>query len=116
MLITAALFLTALTGTGLLAAGARFNVAHLGSGFFAPLLLGPVLAVLLTGLLVILASRFGLPVSTTHVSVGAIGGVGLVNGSIRKGVIGAILASWLSTLPVAALGGATTYFLLRFFS
>ena len=71
---------------------------------------------MVTGFLVILASRFGLPVSTTHVSVGAISGIGLVNGSARKGVIGAILASWLLTLPVAALAGATTYVLLRFYS
>jgi PiT family inorganic phosphate transporter len=71
---------------------------------------------MVTGLLVILASRFGLPVSTTHVAVGAIGGVGLVNGSISKGVIGGILASWLLTLPLAALAGATTYVLLHFFS
>jgi PiT family inorganic phosphate transporter len=69
-----------------------------------------------TGLLVILASRFGLPVSTTHVSVGAISGIGLVNGSARKRVIGGILAAWLLTLPVAALAGATTYVLLRFFT
>jgi inorganic phosphate transporter, PiT family len=70
---------------------------------------------MVTGLLVILASRFGLPVSTTHVAVGAIGGVGLVNGSLSKGVIGGILASWLLTLPLAALAGATVYVLLRFF-
>ena len=70
---------------------------------------------IVTGLLVILASRFGLPVSTTHVSVGAIGGIGLANGSVDKGVMGGILASWLLTLPVAAIVGALTYALLAFF-
>lgn len=68
-----------------------------------------------TGLLVILASRFGLPVSTTHVSVGAISGIGLANGSAHKGVIGAILAAWLLTLPVAAILGALLYALRGFF-
>lgn len=68
-----------------------------------------------TGLLVILASRFGLPVSTTHVSVGAISGIGLTNGSAHKGVIGAILAAWLLTLPVAAILGALLYALRGFF-
>lgn len=68
-----------------------------------------------TGLLVIFASRFGLPVSTTHVSVGAIGGIGLVNGSADKGVIGGILTSWLLTLPVAAAIGALVYTVLAFF-
>jgi PiT family inorganic phosphate transporter len=70
---------------------------------------------LVTGLLVLCASRFGLPVSTTHVSVGAIGGIGLANGSANKGVIGGILASWLVTLPAAAATGALTYTLLALF-
>lgn len=71
---------------------------------------------LVTGLLVIFASRFGLPVSTTHVAVGAISGIGLVNGSADKGVMGGILASWLLTLPVAAALGALIYALLDFSS
>lgn len=70
---------------------------------------------MVTGLLVILASRYGLPVSTTHVSVGAIGGVGLANGSANNGVIGGILASWLLTLPVAGVIGALAYTSLAFF-
>lgn len=69
---------------------------------------------LVTGLLVILASRYGLPVSTTHVSVGAISGIGLVNGSANRGLMGGILASWLLTLPIAAAMGALTYVLLGF--
>ena len=65
-----------------------------------------------TALLVIFASRFGLPVSTTHVSVGAITGVGLVNGTADKRVISSILASWLLTLPIAAVLATGTYALL----
>jgi inorganic phosphate transporter, PiT family len=57
---------------------------------------------LVTGVLVIAASRFGLPVSTTHVSVGAISGLGLVNGSVNKGVLRNIVLSWVLTLPIAA--------------
>lgn len=67
---------------------------------------------LVTGLLVILASRYGLPVSTTHVSVGAIGGIGLANGSAARGAIGGILASWVLTLPIAAALAALIYSLL----
>ena len=70
---------------------------------------------LVTGLLVILASRYGLPVSTTQVSVGAISGIGLANGSAARGVIGGILASWLLTLPIAAATAALIYSLLTFF-
>lgn len=58
---------------------------------------------LVSAFLVIVASRFGLPVSTTHVTIGAITGVGLINGSVNKTMISGILASWLVTLPTAAL-------------
>lgn len=71
---------------------------------------------LVTGLLVILASRYGLPVSTTHVSVGAISGIGLANGSADQGVIGGILASWVLTLPVAGVIGALIYGALGLFT
>jgi PiT family inorganic phosphate transporter len=69
---------------------------------------------LVTSLLVIGASRLGMPVSTTHVSVGAITGVGLVNGTADRSVLSAILMSWLLTLPVAALSaGLAAYALIR---
>ena len=64
---------------------------------------------LVTAFLVIFASRLGMPVSTTHVSVGAISGIGIVNGSAGKGVIGSILLSWLLTLPVAAAIAALAF-------
>lgn len=64
---------------------------------------------LVTALLVISASRYGLPVSTTHVSVGAISGVGLINGTADKKVIGTILLSWVMTLPIAAATAAAAY-------
>jgi inorganic phosphate transporter, PiT family len=64
---------------------------------------------LVTALLVIAASRFGLPVSTTHVSVGSLFGVGLVNRSANASTIAAILLAWVTTLPLAALTGAGVY-------
>ncbi len=67
---------------------------------------------LITGLLVIFASKFGIPVSTTHVSVGAIFGISMVSGDHDAGVIRGILLSWLITLPVAMLFSALTYFLI----
>ncbi len=57
---------------------------------------------LVTACLVIGASRLGMPVSTTHVSVGAISGIGIVNGSANRSVISSVLMSWLLTLPIAA--------------
>jgi PiT family inorganic phosphate transporter len=56
-----------------------------------------------TGILVIAASVFGLPVSTTHVSVGALFGMGLLNGEAKAATIRKILLSWVVTLPCAAL-------------
>ncbi|MBI4005825.1 MAG: inorganic phosphate transporter, partial [Gammaproteobacteria bacterium] len=56
---------------------------------------------LTTGLLVVFASRLGLPVSTTHVSVGSIFGIGLLTGKLDKKVLFEILLSWMLTLPIA---------------
>lgn len=68
---------------------------------------------LVTSLLVIVASRFGLPVSTTHVSVGSIFGIGMVNGSADKKQMKGITASWIMTLPIAAVLGAGFYLLFK---
>jgi PiT family inorganic phosphate transporter len=67
---------------------------------------------LVTAFLVIVASRMGLPVSTTQVSVGAIAGIGVINGSANRAMLSGILASWLMTLPIAAVSGATIAFIL----
>ena len=69
---------------------------------------------LTTGILVIAASLFGLPVSTTHVSVGALFGMGLTTGQANPRVMFNILLSWLITLPCAALIAAAAYALLRY--
>jgi len=69
---------------------------------------------LVTAGLIIFASKFGMPVSTTHVSVGSITGIGIVNRSANRTVVGTILTSWLLTLPIAAAIAAVTYVLLDF--
>ncbi len=61
-----------------------------------------VSANLITAGLVLAASKFGLPVSTTHVSVGSIAGVGTGAGTMNWTILKNILLSWLATLPVAA--------------
>ena len=66
-----------------------------------------------TGLIVIGASRMGLPVSTTHVSCGTLFGLGAVTGGARKKTIVAILLSWVATLPMAGTIAALTYWLLQ---
>lgn len=66
---------------------------------------------LVTSVLVIFASRLGLPVSTTHVSCGSLFGIGLVTKQANLRVIRDILMSWVLTLPVAAVLGACIYWL-----
>jgi len=67
---------------------------------------------LATAGLVLLASRFGVPVSTTHVSVGALFGIGAVSGSARWRTIAAIVLSWVAILPLAALLAAGAWLLV----
>lgn len=66
---------------------------------------------LATGLLVTTATLFGLPVSTTHVSVGSLFGIGLISRQADFRVIRNILFAWLVTLPCAALIGAWIYWM-----
>ena len=68
---------------------------------------------LVTGFMVIVASRLGVPVSTTHCSVGSLFGIGLITGKADKRVVSNILMSWLLTLPVAALLSALSYWLFN---
>ncbi len=66
-----------------------------------------------TGILVILASVFGLPVSTTHVAVGSLFGIGLTTGKANPKVMVGIVLSWIITLPCAAILSATIYWAVR---
>ena len=69
---------------------------------------------LITAILVIFASKMGVPVSTTHVSCGSLFGIGLVNGKAHWKVIGGIVSAWVLTLPIAALLSGGFYLGLRF--
>jgi len=64
---------------------------------------------------VVLASRTGLPVSTTHILVGAVIGVGLARGvgAIDLRVIGGIVLSWVVTLPIGGVLAALIFFTLK---
>lgn len=67
---------------------------------------------LTTAILVVFASLFGLPVSTTHVSVGALFGIGLTTGQANFRTISRIVLSWLVTLPCAIIASGTVYWLV----
>jgi PiT family inorganic phosphate transporter len=64
---------------------------------------------------VVLASRTGIPVSTTHIAVGAVVGVGMARGigALDLRVIGGIFMSWIITLPVGALLSIFFFFFFR---
>ena len=68
-----------------------------------------------TAATVLLCSRLGMPVSTTHVAVGNIIGVGLARGisAINLDVIKKIFLAWIISLPAAGLFTVAIYFILR---
>lgn len=70
-------------------------------------------ASLSTAVLVTTASLHSLPVSTTHVSVGSLLGIGVTTRQAKWRKVGEILFAWITTLPCAALLAAVVYWLLR---
>jgi len=71
-------------------------------------------AQLASAITIVLASRLGIPVSTTHILVGSVLGVGLARGigALDLRVVSNILISWVSTLPIAA--GLSIFFFFFF--
>ena len=63
---------------------------------------------------VLLASKMGMPISTSHTVVGAVIGVGLARGleAVNLGIIKKIVVSWCLTLPIAALTSIGIFLLL----
>jgi PiT family inorganic phosphate transporter len=68
---------------------------------------------LVTGALVILASKSGLPVSTTHVACGSLFGIGTVTRRAQWRTIASILAAWVTTLPAAAILSGASYWVIQ---
>lgn len=64
---------------------------------------------------VLVASKLGLPVSTTHAAVGAVTGVGLARGfkAVDFTVLGKIVVYWVLTVPIAALTSIIIFQILR---
>ena len=67
------------------------------------------------GITILIASRLGIPVSTTHTITGAIVGVGTANriSAVRWGVAGKIVWAWILTIPMSAATAGLVYLALR---
>ena len=65
---------------------------------------------------IVFASGTGMPVSTTHVLVGAVMGVGMARGitAINLGIVGRIFVSWIITIPAGAALSILFFYILRF--
>ena len=84
--------------------GSGLTKMHPASGFAAELSAAAV---------VMGASVLGLPVSSTHILIGAVLGVGLVNKDANWGLMKPIALAWVITLPAAAVIAGGTVSVLR---
>ena len=85
--------------------GTNLTKIHPASGFSAELA---------SAVVVMAASVLGLPISSTHVLIGAILGIGLVNRSTNWSLMKPIGLAWIITLPVSALLSAFAFLFLSF--
>ncbi len=65
---------------------------------------------------VLIASKFGMPVSTTHAVIGAVCGMGLARGLdvVDFRIIKPIIISWIITIPAAAITSILFFEILNF--
>ena len=72
-------------------------------------------ATVAASIVVVVASGVGMPVSTTHIAVGAVIGVGIARGigALDMRVIGGIILSWIITVPIAGVLAAMVFHILR---
>lgn len=65
---------------------------------------------------ILLASKLGLPISTTHSLIGAVLGVGMARGlkALNLQTIKEIVVSWIVTIPLCALFSITAFYIIKF--
>jgi len=64
-------------------------------------------------LVILLATKMGIPVSSTHILVGAIIGIGMLNRNANWTLMRPIAMAWVITLPVAGALAALFFFILK---
>ncbi len=114
------LWVLALGGVGIVAGLAVWGkkvIATIGEGILPLQPSSGFCAELATGITVLVASRLGLPVSTSHALVGGVVGIGLIQATnaIRFQTLRSIGLAWLVTVPLVAAFGAAIFSLSRWF-
>ncbi|MCB1670868.1 MAG: anion permease [Gammaproteobacteria bacterium] len=84
--------------------GHNLTTMHPASGFSAELSAAAV---------VLLATVLGIPVSSTHILIGAVLGIGLVNSQTNWQLMKPILLAWVITLPVAGVMSALFFLIMQ---
>ncbi|MEH2013165.1 inorganic phosphate transporter [Nostoc sp.] len=105
--ITIPIWILMLGGAGIvggLAVWGKKVIATIGENIIALQPSSGFCAELATATTILIASRLGLPVSTSHALVGGVVGIGLVQNikSIKFKTLQGIAAAWLITIPVSA--------------
>lgn len=91
----------------------RFVIKTVGSGLTEIHPASGFAAELSAAVVVMIASLLGLPVSSTHILIGAVLGVGIVNRAANWNLMKPIGLAWVITLPAAAGISAITVSILR---
>ncbi|MHC5672918.1 inorganic phosphate transporter [Nostoc sp.] len=116
--ITIPIWILILGGAGIvggLAVWGKKVIATIGENIIALQPSSGFCAELATATTILIASRLGLPVSTSHALVGGVVGIGLVQNinSIKFQTLKGIAAAWLITIPVSAILSATLFSIAR---
>ena len=69
-------------------------------------------AELASSIVILVATKMGLPISSTHVLIGAVLGIGLYNKSANWALLKPIGLAWVVTVPIAMLGSALCYYMI----
>jgi len=112
------LWILVLGGMGIVAGLAVWGkkvIATIGEGIIPLQPSGGFCAELATAVSILLASRLGWPVSTSHALVGGVVGIGLVQNwrSVRLETLRSIGLAWVVTVPIAAILSAGVFVLIR---
>ncbi|MBD2681181.1 MULTISPECIES: inorganic phosphate transporter [Nostoc] len=116
--ITIPIWILILGGAGIvggLAVWGKKVIATIGENIISLQPSSGFCAELATATTILIASRLGLPVSTSHALVGGVVGIGLVQDikSIKFKTLQGIAAAWLITIPVSAILSAAIFSVAR---